>query len=251
MVSEGYYNAWRHQRHQKHNFQYNPHQLYHALSHIFEKFSTCIALMMTSIPNLVAEAGVHTSLYWSWYNQFVYASFNIKIHYPPTYEPTIWHNDKLNTCNIRKSINQLFPEKIYKILLWWKNLLKNIIKIAYSKITYTLLNDKNFNIKLKSFVILKKEVSFNLYQLNWELLKHNILCKYYSKRIAKKKKTRLEKLENMLNFPRNNLIDSIKKQQYDLAKFDLHGIYDSITEGTKLWSRCKQYKEEKNQVISL
>ena len=38
----------------------------------------------------------------------------------------------------------------------------------------------------------------------------------------------------MLNFPRNNLIDSIKKQQYDLAKFDLHGIYDSITEGTKL-----------------
>ena len=54
----------------------------------------------------------------------------------------------------------------------------------------------------------------------------------------------------MLNFPRNNLIGSIKKQQYDLAKFGLYGIYDSITEGTKLRSRCKQYKEEKNQVIS-
>lgn len=141
--------------------------------------------------------------------------------------------------------------RFFKILLWWKTLLKNIRKIAYSKITYTLPNDKNFNIKLKGFVILKKEVSFNLYQLNWELLKYNILCNYYSKRIAKKKKTRLEKLENMLNFPRNNLIDSIKKQQYDSAKFELYGIYDSITEGTKLRSRCKQYKEEKNQVISL
>ena len=138
--------------------------------------------------------------------------------------------------------------RLFKILLWWKNLLKNIRKIAYSKITYTLLNDKNFNIKLKGFATLKKEVSFNLYQLNWKLLKYNIFCKHYSKRIAKKKKTRLAKL---LNFPRNNFTDSIKKQQYVLAKFELYGIYDSIIEGTKVRSRCKQYKEETNQVISL
>ena len=55
----------------------------------------------------------------------------------------------------------------------------------------------------------------------------------------------------MLIFLRNSLNDSFKKQQYDLAKFELYGIYESITEGMKVRSRCKQYKEEKNHVISL
>ena len=56
------------------------------------------------------ESGVHPSLHPNCHYQITYAKFNLKIHYPPPYEPEIWHYDQANVDHIRKALD-LFPWK--------------------------------------------------------------------------------------------------------------------------------------------
>ena len=79
-------------------------------THILAESSSCIDLIFTSHQNLVMESGVHPSLHPNCHYQITYAKFNLKIHYPPPYEPEIRHYDQANVDHIRKALD-LFPWK--------------------------------------------------------------------------------------------------------------------------------------------
>ena len=54
------------------------------------------------------ESRVHSSLHENCHHQMTYTKFNLKIYYPPSYEPEIWHFQKASREKIRKAIDQ-FP----------------------------------------------------------------------------------------------------------------------------------------------
>ena len=47
--------------------------------------SSFIDLLFTSYPNLVMEAGVHSSLHLNCHDRMIYANFNIKIYLLPSH----------------------------------------------------------------------------------------------------------------------------------------------------------------------
>ena len=53
---------------------------------ILSSSSSFIDLLFTSHPNLVMEAGVHSSLHLKCHDRMIYANFNIKIYYPPIFK---------------------------------------------------------------------------------------------------------------------------------------------------------------------
>ena len=67
------------------------YQVIHEPTHFLKNSSSCIDLIFTSQPNLIIESGVHPSLHPNCYHQVIYVKFNLKIHYPPSYEHEVWH----------------------------------------------------------------------------------------------------------------------------------------------------------------
>ena len=63
---------------------------------------------------LVMESGVHPQLHSSCHHQITYAKFNLKIQYPSPYEREIWHDQKANTDQIRKAIEQFSWDSSFK-----------------------------------------------------------------------------------------------------------------------------------------
>ena len=47
---------------------------------------SCIDLIFTDQPNLIADSGVHPSLHSNYHHQITYCKPNFSIEYPPTYE---------------------------------------------------------------------------------------------------------------------------------------------------------------------
>ena len=89
----------------------------------------------------------------------------------------------------------------------------------------------------------KSKLNFIETQLNWKLLKQ-ATAKFmisYSKAITKKEKARRLKLENTLKILGNNLTDNVKKQQYELLKYNFDEICDKIAQGVRVQSRCQHY----------
>ena len=68
--------------------QYGLHQIINEPTHVLNN-SSSINLIFTSQPNLGLDSGVHPSLHLNCPHQIVYAKFNVKIHFPPTYEQEI------------------------------------------------------------------------------------------------------------------------------------------------------------------
>ena len=68
--------------------------------------SLCIDLIFTSLPNLVIDSGVHSSLYLNRHHQLVYAKFNLKVTYRHPYLQDIWHYKDANIELIRRAIDK-------------------------------------------------------------------------------------------------------------------------------------------------
>ena len=82
--------------------------LYQVISkptHILENSSSCSDLIFTSQPNLITESGVHQSLHPNCHHQVIYAKFNSKVHYPPSYEREVSYYKEVNTDLIRRPID--------------------------------------------------------------------------------------------------------------------------------------------------
>ena len=65
-----------------------------------------------------------------------------------------------------------------------------------------------------------------------------------SKAKTKEERARRTKLENTLKFLENNLTDNLRKQQYELLRYELDEIYDKIAEGVKDVDASNMRKEK-------
>ena len=84
-------------------------QIINEPAHI-EYASSCIDLILTSIflhPNMVLDNGVHSSLHSNSHHQIVYAKFNLKFYYPPSYERHVSHYKDMQILLRSKIIFQL------------------------------------------------------------------------------------------------------------------------------------------------
>ena len=71
-------------------------------------------LIFASQSNLVVESGVQSSLHQNFHHQIVFARFNFKVVFPPSYEREVWHFKKANVDHIRKAINGFQWEKPFQ-----------------------------------------------------------------------------------------------------------------------------------------
>ena len=89
--------------------QFGLYQLINEPTHLLENSSSCIDLIFTSQPNLVAESGVHPSLH----HQIGFVKFNLMISYPPPYSREVWHYREANTDLIRRAISNFNWENVF------------------------------------------------------------------------------------------------------------------------------------------
>ena len=61
-------------------------QIFTEPTHILENSRSCLDLLFTPHPNMVMDSGVHASLHPHCHHQIIFAKFDLKVFYPPTYE---------------------------------------------------------------------------------------------------------------------------------------------------------------------
>ena len=84
-------------------------------------------------------------------------------------------------------------------------------------------------------------------QLKWQLLKYEVkkFTINYTKQIAKEKRQQCTNLENQLKILKKCLDQEDSLSKYNAVKNELDAIYDHITEGIRIRSKCKWYKSNK------
>ena len=93
--------------------QFGLSQMMKEPTHILGNSSSCIVLIFTTQTNMVLESGVHHSLYQNCHHQIIFAKFNLKVHYPPPYERTIFHYSQANVDHIQQAINLFDWENVF------------------------------------------------------------------------------------------------------------------------------------------
>ena len=82
-------------------------------THILPNSSTCIDLIFTNQPNMIAKSGVLASLHPNCHHQITFAKINFKIYYPPPYERKVWHYGRANEEAIRSSLDNINWELVF------------------------------------------------------------------------------------------------------------------------------------------
>ena len=67
-----------------------------------------------SQPNFIVNSGTHHSLHPNCHHQIICAKFNLKIHYPPTYNREVWPYKDSNDDLFRRAINQFNLERAFE-----------------------------------------------------------------------------------------------------------------------------------------
>ena len=167
------------------------------------KAATCVDLIFTDQPNLVAESGVHPSLFRTCHHQIVYAHINFSVHYPPTYERETWHYNRAEIGLIKQSMNAFN----------WKGALANLdSNNQVSVLSNTLLNIcKNF-IPHKSIKCSYKDPPWMNKEIKIALRKKNCAFKKY---IANGRRSDYETLLNNHSKKCSDLIDVFKTRYFN------------------------------------
>ena len=76
-----------------------------VLIDILESSTSCIDLIFTRQPNLVAESCFNPSLHPNCHHGILFAKFNLQIYYPPPYPRGIWHYKQVNTELVKRAIS--------------------------------------------------------------------------------------------------------------------------------------------------
>ena len=85
---------------------------------------------------MIVNSGVHSSLHANCHHQIVFAKFDLKIYYPPSYEREVWHYQEADSILIRRAIHEFN----------WKRALSNLnVDEQVTVFNTTILNImKNF-----------------------------------------------------------------------------------------------------------
>ena len=193
-------------------------------THILNTSSLCIDLIFTSLPNLIIDSGVHSSLHPNYHHQIVYAKFNLEITYPPPYLREVWHYKDANIELIRRAINGFNWTRAFSNTSVNEkvNIFNNtILNILSNFIPHEILtcDDKDppwFNKKIKG-IIQEKNNAFKVYRNN----SSNIVLK-----------TRLRSLQVRLN----SSIECAKEKFYNKIANKLN---DTQKNAKGYWSLIK------------
>ena len=121
-------------------------------THILNTSSSYIDLIFTSLPNLIFDSGVHSSLHPNCHHQIVYAKFNLEIIYSPPYLQEVWHYKDSNIEIIQRAMS--VNEKVDIFNNTFLNILSNFI--PHKILTY----DKDppwFNKRINGIIPGKKQ----------------------------------------------------------------------------------------------
>ena len=108
------------------------------------------------------------------------------------------------------------------------------------KFNSSLTKDQTYITKIKKQFYTTNESLYNR-QLKWELLKYEVrkITINYTKRIAKGKRQQCKNLENQLKILEKCLDKDDNLSKYNGIKNELDAIYDHITEGIRIRSKCE------------
>ena len=59
------------------------------------------------------NSGVHSSLHPNYHHQIVHPSFNLNIHYPPSYQRLTWDYKKADSIKIREALHSVNWERLF------------------------------------------------------------------------------------------------------------------------------------------
>ena len=91
---------------------------------------SCIDLIFTDQPSLVADSGVHSTLHENCRHQITYCKLNLKIEYPPPYERLVWDFKRAVVNAITTAINYVD----WKFMFSYKNVYEQVYR--YFQLTY-------------------------------------------------------------------------------------------------------------------
>ena len=57
------------------------------------------------------SSGIHSPPHQNCHHQIIFAKFNLKVYYPPSYEREVWHFKKANTDHIKRAISGFIWER--------------------------------------------------------------------------------------------------------------------------------------------
>ena len=117
-----------------------------------------------------------------------------------------------------------------------------ILGHGFWKFNSYLLSDQNYVTKTKNLIqtFYSNQNFIPNAQLKWELLKYKIreFTINYSKKLGKEQKENKTLLENKLKELEGNLNTEDNIQSYNIYKKELDSVYDHITEGIRIRSKC-------------
>ena len=106
--------------------------------------------------------------------------------------------------------------------------------------------DQTYITEIKKLICSFFTTNESLYNhhLKWELLKYEIrkFTINYTKRIPKEKRQHRTNLENQLKIPEKCMGKDDNLRKYNAIKNELDAIYDQITDGIRIRSKCKWYE---------
>ena len=190
------------------------------------KLPSCIDLIFTSQPNVVIEAGTHSSLLNTCHHQLIYAKVSFKIQLPPTYEREVWHYNRAKVNLIQRSIEKYD----------WTRALANLsINDQVEHFNHTLLNILRNFIPHEMIKCSKKDPPWMTSDINSVLRHKNRLYKKY---ISGGKKQEDEiKLRESTTLA-SNLIKETKSSYFaNLGK----RLNDPLTLPKTYWSILKRF----------
>ena len=119
---------------------------------------------------------------------------------------------------------------------------------GYWKLNSSLAKYQNYITEIK---ILLRSFFLNR-QLKWELLKYEVqkFTFNYTKQIAKEKRKQQTHLENQLIILEKCLDEDDNISKYNAIKNELDAIYDHITEGIRIRSKCNWYEHSEKSAKS-
>ena len=117
----------------------------------------------------------------------------------------------------------------------------------------SLTKDQDYIIEIKKIIcsFCTANKFFSNRQLKWELLKYEVrkFTINYKKQIAKEKRQQITDLENQLKIIEKNLDEDDNLSKYNKIKTELDAIYDHITEGICIRSKCNWYEHSEKSII--
>ena len=140
--------------------------------------SSCIDLIFADQPNLLMNAGVHSTLHSNCHHQIVHSSFNLNIYYntlspAKPYQRLTWDYKKADSTKIRKALDSLNWERLFdkKELNAQIKALNETILIVFRNIVpnkYITVDDKDL-VWINEIIKPKMKTKNKLYKQNIEI----------------------------------------------------------------------------------